>query len=259
MMRAVTPGEALERARMEVSRLSQLLAIGDKRATHEKLAYARRQLEALEDPDAAPEERTTGIAGALGKIAAAAVAVADRIIRPKRIKVLEADIKALTKGRETFAWNEYERTVRDVVSKATGLGLHDWTVTTIVNGLRGASAGRGYIRVTYEWLSGRTSMCFDTICRAYKALEDMRLAIVINTYRMGSSGKQIRGANLIIPQFPGDVPEPAPEVVSDQLLPLAQQTLAKVWLARLSGLFVRPHGLNSTPLRADHGTRPAPA
>jgi hypothetical protein len=203
-----------------------------------------------------------GLGGGLGGVLAAIPAVADALgerVRPKRPRVQEGDVAALLRGRHNFDWNKFQRHVADVVKGRTDLGVRPRTIETFVSALRGASSGKGLGRPTYEWLRARTGMCFETIARCYEALEDLSLATICNAIGLGRRGKHVRRANVVLPRFQGEVPEPAPEVVADRLLPLAKQTLAKTWLASLSGLFVRPMGLNTTPLRSDRQAPPAPA
>lgn len=273
-----TPEEALELARSIVARLTQMMGLGDPRATPEKLAAARRRLAALEGPgsvdlieaqarasasvaadDVARPTRIGGVANFLRKIPAAVAAVAERVIRPKRTPMQEADVPALIEKRRDFSWNDYTRHCREVIAKALGggrLGLRLTTLMGFIDALRGASGGKGIARPTYQWLRGRMDVCNETLSRCMRVLEDLGLLEVCNAYVWDKDGKQVRTANVYVPHFEGEIPDPPADVVADRLLPLAKQTRAKEWLAHISGLFVRPQGLNSTPLRA---ARPKPA
>ncbi len=122
---------------MVVSSLSQLMAIGDKRATFEKLASARRRLEALEaqDPERDPtEERATGIAGALedrgGRRRGRGShhpAEADQLVARGVVLLVAACWRPISKPyeRDVLAWNEARRTVPVEVSKQRA-----WACTT---------------------------------------------------------------------------------------------------------------------------------
>jgi hypothetical protein len=221
-------------------------------------AQARASTSAAAD-DVAPRGRLGGVANFVRRIPAVAAAVAERVTRPKRTPLQEKDVPGMIAKRRDFSWNDYTRHCREVIAKALDggrLGLRLTTLMGFIDALRGSSGGKGIVRPTYQWLRGRMDVCNETISRCMRVLEDLGLLEVCNAYVWDKNGKQVRTANVYIPHFQGDIPDPPADVVADRLLPLAKQTRAKEWLAHISGLFVRPQGLNSTPLRA---ARPKPA
>ena len=143
MSRALAPGEALERARDAVSRMSQMVALGSPKVSPEMLAEARRRLALLEGEDTGlieaqqrasagvmaadqPKKRGFGgsVADTLAKVPAAVAAVVEKMIRPARDRMQEKDVSPLLNARPGFPWNDYLRHCREVIKQALDKGLH---------------------------------------------------------------------------------------------------------------------------------------
>ena len=85
------------------------------------------------------------------------------------------------------------------------------------NALRVSSGGKGGSRPTFQWLRGRLHRCNETLSLCGKVLEDLGVLKINNVYVWNKDGKQVRTANLYLPHFQGEIPEPPPEVVADKL------------------------------------------